>query len=533
MSEFYQSGQHPDADQLSAFAEDALPAHEREQTLAHLAGCTDCRMIVSLSLPHVEDAPQLQTVVARKPWSYGWNVAWLAGAGLAALIFFTLHIHNSGHDGKIAGTLTQTAAVHTAASPQAAPMEPTVTNAAPTPVRKAVPAVAALRSPDTVEALKNPSVGATMDGRQIATLPVRGRNFIVQPQQQQLTQQQQSQQQAGALHGFVFGDAAGGRVARDDRSPFAQRSAPNENNKEAASANAAAPVAAPPLNSAQVQQAPAAAAKSAPQTSDTVTVDAGAMGMETTNASASTILPSGAPVNVHRLPSHLAIASTIARAKQILAVDTAGALFLSNDGGSHWKAVAAQWPGRAVKVELASQPMVPAKQPASNFMNDRDDNTSSLSGFDLKPVSAPSVIGVVTDPSGAIIPGVSIRVTDSRTGVTRPTMSDRSGRYVVDGLAPDAYRIDASAPGFQSWRGTVTLAATQRSAMNIKLMVGAATETVEVSSQATMMTDKAKKTTRRAAQKAYLSEPFAVFEITTDSGELWTSTDGKNWVKGR
>src|SRR6185312_16331003 len=139
MSEFYQPGEHPDADQLSAFAEDALPAHEREQTLAHLASCVDCRTIVSLALPPIEDVPQVQPAAVRRPWFYGWNVAWLAGAGLAALIFLTVHIHNGGHDEKIAGgTPTQTAEVHPAAAPQPAAMEPPTTIVAPSPVMKAI-----------------------------------------------------------------------------------------------------------------------------------------------------------------------------------------------------------------------------------------------------------------------------------------------------------------------------------------------------------------------------------------------------------
>ena len=53
MSETLQSGRHPDADQISAFVESALPAYEREQVLDHLAVCTECRAIVALSLPEV------------------------------------------------------------------------------------------------------------------------------------------------------------------------------------------------------------------------------------------------------------------------------------------------------------------------------------------------------------------------------------------------------------------------------------------------------------------------------------------------
>ena len=54
--------------------------------------------------------------------------------------------------------------------------------------------------------------------------------------------------------------------------------------------------------------------------------------------------------SLSRIPSHLAIASTITHGNQMLALDTAGTLFFSTDG-QHWKRVAAQWPGRAVRVD--------------------------------------------------------------------------------------------------------------------------------------------------------------------------------------
>src|SRR5665213_2914437 len=524
MSDFYQPGQHPDADQLSAFAEDTLPAHEREQTLAHLAGCADCRTIVSLALPPVEDVPQLQPAATHRPWFYGWNVAWLAGAGLAALVFLTVHIRNGGRDGKIASTPTQTAAVR----PQAAPIAPPAWRAAPSMDLKTPRAVAAPPPPKAADRFPSPTTSATIDSRQIANLPIQGRNFIAEPQQQQ-----QSQQQAGGLHGSVYGASAGagvaGRVARDDQSPFAQRGALNGSNKDAAPAAAPAPVAAP-MMSAPIQPAPAAAAKAAPQTSDAVTVAAASAQVETTNASVSTMLLSPGMADAHRLPSLLAIASTITRDNRMLALDTAGALFLSRDGGRHWKAVAAQWPGRAVKIELASLPLLPAKQPASAYI-DGNASASGLTSFDGKAISGPSVVGIVADSTGAIISVVFITVTDDRTGTVRTTATDRNGRYAVGGLAPGAYRIDASAPGFASWRGTVTVAAAQQSVVNISLTVGAVSESVEVSADAPMTTGKPEKKARRNASTASLSEPSAAFEITTDSGEIWTSADGKRWTR--
>ena len=66
MSELSQSGRHPDADQLSAFIEHALPEHEYQLALAHLADCPECRTIVSLSLPSVDESPVLQARAARR-----------------------------------------------------------------------------------------------------------------------------------------------------------------------------------------------------------------------------------------------------------------------------------------------------------------------------------------------------------------------------------------------------------------------------------------------------------------------------------
>lgn len=61
---------HPDADVLTAFAERTLRASERDFVLEHLARCDDCREVVALALPAVED---VQTVVS--PVRSGWFTA--------------------------------------------------------------------------------------------------------------------------------------------------------------------------------------------------------------------------------------------------------------------------------------------------------------------------------------------------------------------------------------------------------------------------------------------------------------------------
>src|SRR5215472_7851917 len=95
MSDLLQSGHHPDADQLSAFSEHALPAHEYEQTLAHLAVCPDCRRVVALSMPPVGQAREPNPEVVHKPRFFGWKFALPVAAAIAALAIVLIQIRNT------------------------------------------------------------------------------------------------------------------------------------------------------------------------------------------------------------------------------------------------------------------------------------------------------------------------------------------------------------------------------------------------------------------------------------------------------
>src|SRR5260370_22553737 len=86
---------HPDADLLSAFAEQALSAAERDGVLQHLALCGDCREVVALALPAADMVPPqtadedgVRTTVSRAgaPAPHKLSFAWasLRWAALAA-----------------------------------------------------------------------------------------------------------------------------------------------------------------------------------------------------------------------------------------------------------------------------------------------------------------------------------------------------------------------------------------------------------------------------------------------------------------
>jgi hypothetical protein len=59
-----------------------------------------------------------------------------------------------------------------------------------------------------------------------------------------------------------------------------------------------------------------------------------------------------------------------------------------------------------------------------------------------------SISGVVTDPSGAVIPNASITVKNTQTGLQRSDVSDSQGRYTIPQLPPGIYSLKATSSGF-------------------------------------------------------------------------------------
>jgi hypothetical protein len=91
------------------------------------------------------------------------------------------------------------------------------------------------------------------------------------------------------------------------------------------------------------------------------------------------------------------------------------------------------------------------------------------------------IVGVVTDASGAVVPGAAVKATEPGTGFVRTTISGDSGQYTLTSLRPTMYEITAEAQGFRTFRRTgVELLANQSLTIPVTLEVGAVTETVNV-----------------------------------------------------
>jgi hypothetical protein len=91
-----------------------------------------------------------------------------------------------------------------------------------------------------------------------------------------------------------------------------------------------------------------------------------------------------------------------------------------------------------------------------------------------------AVRGLVTDPSGATVPGAAVSVKGAR-GVVKVVTTREDGKYVIDGLPPGNYTVRATAKGFREYEKTdLAIADAQQQTLDIRLEVGMEKQEVTV-----------------------------------------------------
>ncbi len=108
------------------------------------------------------------------------------------------------------------------------------------------------------------------------------------------------------------------------------------------------------------------------------------------------------------------------------------------------------------------------------------------------PVSAQettaTLMGVVKDESGAVLPGVDVTVHNVNTGIDRTVTTDSAGAYLVPVLPPGTYEVKVALQGFKTEvRGGITLAISQKQVINFSLGVGQLQESVLVTEAAPLV----------------------------------------------
>lgn len=99
-----------------------------------------------------------------------------------------------------------------------------------------------------------------------------------------------------------------------------------------------------------------------------------------------------------------------------------------------------------------------------------------------------SIQGRVEDPTGAVIPNATVTATNDGTGVANLRKATASGNYVISPLPPGHYTVQVTAKGFATLvQQNITVTATQTTALDLHLKVGAASQTVMVSAAPPML----------------------------------------------
>jgi hypothetical protein len=108
----------------------------------------------------------------------------------------------------------------------------------------------------------------------------------------------------------------------------------------------------------------------------------------------------------------------------------------------------------------------------------------SLSYLNAQTTTTGELAGTVTDPTGAVLTNVSVKLENTSTGATTVAQTSNSGYFKFAFLRPDTYKISVSSPGFQSVDKTASVNLGASVTVNFQLALSAGATTVEVSSEA-------------------------------------------------
>jgi len=92
-----------------------------------------------------------------------------------------------------------------------------------------------------------------------------------------------------------------------------------------------------------------------------------------------------------------------------------------------------------------------------------------------------SLTGTVTDPSGAVVPGATVKAVNNATGAERSGESNSAGTFDIQALQPGIYTLSVDAKGFKrAVSRDIVISVSTTAQVNIPLEVGSASETVTV-----------------------------------------------------
>jgi hypothetical protein len=362
---------HPDAEMLSAFAEQALGKHDRREVLAHLAACGRCRTVVELASEAAgaeaeTPAGARHAVVRPRGWWRSWGLALAPVAALAATAVIVVYVHERDVERN-----AEVAKVGQQRSTEKAPMPPQPPAQAAGPVA-ATPAPKAA-APDRPHAARRmpvdePYETASAPPPEAANGPLSARDESAPP--------------SAEIHGAIGGPyapsgipAAGSTQTEVDLHDEEKQVRAEE--KATEEHRFAAKAAAPASESRSESSSPGSGDKAAVADEQFETQAAPPASSGSLMGFRGSVSSAARNANRLHLPSELPAISIAHKGPRMLAIDNAGALFFSQDSGANWEPVAIQWTGLAVLVRKRAVPDSAAAAPPADKSNVAGDTTGS------------------------------------------------------------------------------------------------------------------------------------------------------------
>ncbi|HUF03492.1 MAG TPA: TonB-dependent receptor [Aridibacter sp.] len=119
--------------------------------------------------------------------------------------------------------------------------------------------------------------------------------------------------------------------------------------------------------------------------------------------------------------------------------------------------------------------------------------TLALSAFAFGQGTTGEIEGTVTDQTGAVVPGATVRVqsTGTTAGFSRTVTVDSNGYFIVPNLQPGAYTVTVESSGFDAFTRTVTVVVDKATAVNASLAAAGSIEEVDVDTSGAVTIDMA------------------------------------------
>ena len=120
-----------------------------------------------------------------------------------------------------------------------------------------------------------------------------------------------------------------------------------------------------------------------------------------------------------------------------------------------------------------------------------------------------TIVGSVTDPAGAVVPGATVTISTIATGLTRTATTNANGQYRADAFPTGPLTITVEQSGFQKLvRSGIALTAADTLTVNLALSVGNVQETVQVTSEAPLLQSQTAAVTTLITNQQMLETPI-------------------------